>query len=677
MAFDLGDIFVTFKSRTEDLKKGFNEVKAHAQSVQSKVASFDFREFSSRASSAFGSVANTIQSVITKVAIFAATSSLGLGTFIKSAADLQQTSKSFEVLTGNVDVANKLFAQLAKYANNTPFEFPQIAKAGQILLGFGIKSDEVYKRITMLGDIAAATGANFESLALVFGQVNATGRLMGQDALQLINNKIPITGILAKKLGVSVQVVKEKMEEGAISTELFNQALEETTQKGGFAFKGTDVLAQSLNGRLSTLKDTVLEFGRNLLGVKVDPELGLVVKPGGIFDRFSLLVPRITKGLSDLAPKAERAFMWVMNNGNTVKSILGGVAAAFVTAKLAAIGFAIAANANPLTLFATAVTLLVGALVGLQMQFDWIGKTLAFIKPYWDAFTAVINEFVMPSIRALVNTFTTMLMPALQQIWAAVQRLWQALEPALTTAIKIVALILAGALLTAIWIVINGFNLFIKILAFTASAISNVINWVANLISWIGNIPGIAVAAVKAVLGWFSRIPGAIGDIVNSVVGWFKQLPGRIGDAVGSVVGVLTGPFKAAFNAISDFWNRTVARVSFKAPDWVPGIGGKGWSIPSMPHLAMGTPDWRGGLANMNEFGPETAVLPKGTRVITADQTARAEKNGGGSGNTYNIHLEGILARSKTELADIIIEGVKAADQRLGAAGKPQIMGAG
>ena len=676
MAFDLGDIFVTFKSRTEDLKKGFNDVKAHAQSVQGKVASLDFKEFAGRASSAFGSVANTIQGAITKIAIFAATSSLGLGTFIKSAADLQQTSKSFEVLTGNVDVANKLFAQLAKYANNTPFEFPQIAKAGQVLLGFGIKSDEVFGRIRMLGDIAAATGANFESLALVFGQVNATGRLMGQDALQLINNKIPITGILAKKLGVSVQEVKQRMEEGAISTDLFNEALEETTQKGGFAFKGTDVLAQSLNGRLSTLKDTVLEFGRNLLGVKVDDELGLVVKPGGLFDRFSNLVPKITKGLSDLAPKAERAFQWIFNNGDTVKAILGGLAASFIAAKVAAIGFAIAANTNPLTLMATAITILIGALVALQMKFDWIGKTLAFIKPYWDAFIAVINEFLMPSLRALTNTFITMLLPALQQIWAAVQRLWAALEPALTTTLKIVAAILAGALLGAIWLVINVLNIIVKVLAVTASAISNLINWISNLISWLGNIPGVAAAVFKAVMGWFGRLPGAIGDIVNSVVGWFKQLPGRIGDAIGSVVGVLTGPFRTAFNAISDFWNRTVAKVSFKAPDWVPGIGGKGWSIPSMPHLALGTPDWRGGLANMNEFGPETAVLPKGTRVITADQTARAERQGG-SGNTYNIHLEGVLARSRTELADIIIEGVRAADERLGAAGKPQIMGAG
>lgn len=673
--FNLGDIFVTFKAKTEDLQQGVAKVKSGVASAEGAVNKISFKQFASNAGSAFGSVADKIQGVATKIFILATASSVGLGTFVKSAADLQQTSKSFEVLTGNVEVANKLFAQLAKYANTTPFEFPQIAKAGQVLLGFGIESDKVFGNIQMLGDIAAATGADFESLALVFGQVNATGRLMGQDALQLINNKIPITGILAKKLGISVQEVKEQMEAGKISTELFNEALVETTQKGGFAFQGVDVLASSLNGRLSTLKDTVLEFGRNLIGVKVDDELGLVVKPGGIFDRFSNLVPKISDSLSKLAPKVERVFEWLMNNGDTVKAVLVGIGAAFVAAKVAAIAFNIVAMMNPYVLIATAIVALIGVLAALQMKFDWIGKTLEFLKPYWDALVEVFNTYLKPSLEALANTFMEQLLPALMQIWDAVKRLWDALNPGLMTAIKIIAAIIGALWVAQIWLVINVFNVLVHIISGVISFISNLIKWIANLISWFGNIPGAAVKAYRAVTDWFGKLPGAIGGIVNSIVQWFKDLPGRIGSAIGGIVGTLTGPFKSAFNAIADFWNRTVAKVSFKAPDWVPGIGGKGWSIPSMPKLALGTPNWRGGMAGMNEFGPETAILPKGTRVLTADQTRRGEQGSGG--NTYIVQMPkgSVIARSESELADIFEAGIKALDRRLGGAGKPQIMG--
>lgn len=270
-------------SGTEEAKAGLKSVGAQADDTGNRFASM---------------------STAAKVAVAAiAASVVAVGkTFVQSAADLQQTSKSFEVLTGNVEVANGLFAQLATYANTTPFEFPDIAKAGQTLLGFGIQSDKVFDKIKVLGDLAAATGANFSSLAVVFGQVNATGKLMGGDALQLVNNSIPIYNMLAKQMGIETGKVKEKIEQGAVSVEIFNDALSNATKEGGFAFKGVDTLASSFNGRMSTLNDAMLDFGRNLLGVKVDNKLGLVIQEGGLFDNFSKMLPVISSGLSSMIP---------------------------------------------------------------------------------------------------------------------------------------------------------------------------------------------------------------------------------------------------------------------------------------------------------------------------------------------------------------------------------------
>lgn len=644
MAFNLGDIFVTFKAKTDDLKSGVTQVKSLTQEAEATVNKTSFKQFSASASGAFGNVANAIQGVVTKAAILATTSSVGLGAFVKSAADLQQTSKSFEVLTGNVDVANKLFAQLAKYANTTPFEFPDIAKAGQILLGFGIQSQDVYKRITMLGDIAAATGADFQSLALVFGQVNATGHLMGQDALQLINNKIPITSILAKDLGISVQEVKQRMEEGAISTDMFNAALEKTTQQGGFAFKGTEVLAQSLNGRLSTLKDTVLEFGRNLIGVKVDPELGLVVKPGGVFDRFSNLVPKISNSLTNLAPKVAGAFSWIIDHGDMIKTVLIGIAGAFIAAKLAAIGFAIVAAVNPVTVWVTAIVILIGLLVALQERFNWIGQAIAFLKPWFDQLVNLFNTMFLPSLQALWNSLSQQLFPALMQIWDAVVRLWNALNPALMDAIKVIAAIMGALWVAQIWLVINVVNVLVNIISWLASAIANVINWISNLISWYGNLYGAIINVVAAIIGWFGRLPAAARDVVNQVISWFGGLAGRLGGALSGVAGALTSPFSSAFNAIKNLWNNTVGKIHFKVPDWVPGIGGKGWSFPQ---FATGVENFAGGWAIVGERGPELAYLPRGTSVFSNDKS------------------QGMLARTTNINGPIYIDSQEDADYLL------------
>lgn len=483
----------------------------------------------------------------------------------------------------------------------------------------------------MLGDIAAATGADFTSLALVFGQVNATGRLMGQDALQLINNKIPITSILAKKLGITVQEVKAQMEAGAISTEMFNDALEGTTQKGGFAFKGTEILAQSLNGRLSTLKDTVLEFGRNLIGVKVDPELGLVIKPGGIFDRFSAMVPVLSQRLTELGPKVSAAFEWIVAHGDWIKAILLGIGAAFVAAKVAAIGFAIAAAANPVGLIAAAIVILIGVLVALQQKFDWIGATLAFIKPYWDQLVAIFNQYLLPSLMALGNTIMTQVMPAMNAIWDAVVRLWNALNPALTTALQVVGTILGVTLVAYIWIVINAWNVAINVITWLIGVVATLIGWIANLISWYGNLYGAAYNAARGVMNAFGQIPGFIGSVVNQIVGWFSGLPGRISGALGGVAGALQAPFSAGFNAIKSLWNNTVGKINFKVPDWVPGIGGKGWSFPQ---FATGVENFAGGWAIVGERGPELAYLPKGTNVYPNGQ---GPQMGGG------VHIDQIV----------------------------------
>lgn len=396
-----GSVIWNFDADSAKFDRKLADSSEAADNFGKKLNKLDFKSVASSASSSFGSIADGIQGLVTKVAALTVGAG-GLGAvFVKSAADLQTTSQSMKVLIGNTDVANSLFSQLATYANSTPFEFPQIAKAGQTLLGFGITADQVFGRVQILGDVAAATGADFQSLALVYGQVNAAGRLYGQDALQLINNSIPIYNILAKQMGISVKDVRDKMEDGAITADIFNAALKSTTTEGGFAFNGVDVLAQSFNGRLSTLKDTVLEFGRNLIGVKVDPKLGLIVEPGGIFDQLGLLLPKIGTTLKELQPRIQAVFSWLLKNGDTVKAAIIAIAVAFVAAKVAAIGFAIAA-APTVGLIAAGVIALIAVLVFLQVRFDFIGTAINAVQVAWAA-TVSFFQSTIASIKGWFN----------------------------------------------------------------------------------------------------------------------------------------------------------------------------------------------------------------------------------------------------------------------------------
>lgn len=418
----------------------------------------------------------TQMSTAAKVAVAAIGASvLAVGkTFVQSAADLQQTSKSFEVLTGNVEVANGLFAQLATYANTTPFEFPDIAKAGQTLLGFGISSDQVFDKIKVLGDLAAATGANFSSLAVVFGQVNATGKLMGGDALQLVNNSIPIYNMLAKQMGVETGKVKEQIEKGAVSVDIFNAALANATKEGGFAFKGVDTLASSFNGRMSTLNDAMLDFGRNLLGVRVDNKLGLVIEEGGLFDTFSKMLPVISSGLSSLIPAFSAGIDVLVGFATAVGGVVAQVGE-YLGPKLGELWGTIQDNLIPVlgrlwhevleplaeafgSLFVGALGITIDTLTILVTMLadfaNWALDNSEFLAPIIGALVAfkaaMILNATFAAATALFTTFSTVTIPGAVAAFTGFSTL--VASPIVWPALVI------GAALASIWAVVDAYN---------------------------------------------------------------------------------------------------------------------------------------------------------------------------------------------------------------------------
>ena len=85
--------------------------------------------------------------------------------------------------------------------------------------------------------------------------------------------------------------------------------------------------------------------------------------------------------------------------------------------------------------------------------------------------------------------------------------------------------------------------------------------------------------------------------------------------------------FKGVFNGIASAWNGTVGKLAFKLPDWVPGIGGKGFSMPDIPMMADGGIVNKATLAVIGESGPE-AVIP----------LSKMGSMGGGGSVTINVN---------------------------------------
>lgn len=168
----------------------------------------------------------------------------------------------------------------------------------------------------------------------------------------------------------------------------------------------------------------------------------------------------------------------------------------------------------------------------LGTWFSKLWKTISESTPVI-IITQFFQQVLWPVLKAIGNTIMQNLAPAFGQLWTAVTRLWNALQPALTDALKIVGAILIGSLLAAILTVVGILYVLAKAISFVISIISDIISWISNLIQWFGNLVGIVINTVKTIITIFRNLWPAVKDVIGLIIGLFASLGKEILHALG------------------------------------------------------------------------------------------------------------------------------------------------
>jgi tape measure domain-containing protein len=207
----------------------------------------------------------SLQNAGKKLSLFVTAPLVGLGiAAVKSAADMEMQQAAFETMLGSAEKARDMLAQLTQFAAKTPFQLTDLAQGTKTLLGFGVEAQKVLPYLRQLGDVAQGNSGRFQQLTLAFAQIQATGRLMGQDLLQLINAGFNPLQVISEQTGKSMAELKKQMEKGGISAEQVAEAFKIATAEGGRFYGGMEKASQTLNGLVSTLKDNLALLGRSL-----------------------------------------------------------------------------------------------------------------------------------------------------------------------------------------------------------------------------------------------------------------------------------------------------------------------------------------------------------------------------------------------------------------------------
>ena len=254
-------------------------------------SSRSFRNNGRAAKSAAGGVRTFTRSIaplLKALAAIAATRFI----FVQT-AELETQRKSLEVLTGSLSKTNEIIKEIQAFGAVTPFTSSELIEQTKRLKAFGFETDELVDTTKRLANVAGATGADLQGIALAFGQIRAKGKLQREEELQLLERGVDITTELKKITGLQGEEFESAMRKGKIGADLVNKALINLTSEGGAFFGGATKQATTLNGKLSTLIDSVQTLARtvgDILGPTIKFVLDTTTKAvqaiDNVFKRF-------------------------------------------------------------------------------------------------------------------------------------------------------------------------------------------------------------------------------------------------------------------------------------------------------------------------------------------------------------------------------------------------------
>ena len=230
-----------------------------------------------------------------------------------------------------------------------------------------------------------------------------------------------------------------------------------------------------------------------------------------------------------------------------------------------------------------------------------IGDFIAGIMPVISEVITFIQTYVLPIVGEVFNFIVSTVLPFIVQ---GIQQLGTIITTVLSAVLPVVQTVFQ-----TIWTIIQP--ILTQILTTVQAVLPQVLFVFQTVFTTIGSVVQAATqifqGLIQFITGVFTGNWGAAWEGVKSVFqGAWDGLKSIATGVINGIIGVING----AISALN----------SIKIPDWVPGVGGKGINIPTLPTFAKGTKNTPDTFI-AGEEGPELITNAPGMTVYTAQQT--------------------------------------------------------
>ena len=281
--------------------------------------------------------------------------------------------------------------------------------------------------LKMLGDISMGNKEKLSSLTLAYSQIQATGRLMGQDLLQLVNAGFNPLQIISEKTGRSMANLKKDMEDGKIGADMVKKAFEAATGPGGRFFDMTNKIAATPFGKWEALKGQISGIATQL-GTAMLPVASMVM------DSLSGLANYLPAIITSLQPLFASA-------GQMIAPIMGLIPT-------------LATTLRP-------IIDMLGAFPLQQFVADVVGLTQSILTGLAPVFTALTP--IVSTVLQVVGSLT-------HKVFELAKPLINMLSPILTLVAKNLGMYLVPA---------------IKVVGWALGGVIDLVTWLANKLEWL------------------------------------------------------------------------------------------------------------------------------------------------------------------------------------------------
>lgn len=392
---DIAKMFQQLNSDVKAMRKSLDSIDSknvrrvgddlETVSKQSKKATSGIKGFADKCNKMTGALSAIAAVQLGSVFTGMAGGILNMGiASVQAAAQMRQYEIAFQTMLKSAEAGTQMLRDLQQFAAETPFDVPGVVSAGQQLMAFGFKAEEIIPMLTNLGDAASGLGLGTEGvsrLAYALGQMQTSGKLNAQDMMQLTSAGISAWDMLAQAAGKTVAEMKDLCSKGAIDSKAAVQTIIAgmNEQFGGMMAKTSDEVAGLLANIEETAGNTSAAVGKYLT------------------EAFN--IKGILKDVSDRLGEFQQKMQTATEQGKSMGDVIKECVPAPVIA-------AIGAFAAVLVVVSVAAVATLGAVLGLSAGIvaagAAIGAAIALIITYWDDLANAVKAAVQGILDTVV-----------------------------------------------------------------------------------------------------------------------------------------------------------------------------------------------------------------------------------------------------------------------------------